>query len=422
MGGIPTFVRPYALDMLSYTESAWGSIVGIMLCFQALVAQSVAQPPTSRPADFSPSFSSVDVEFDGGEQGGAPVRLAGTLLLPAGASSGSVPGVLLVTGSGAQDRDETIAGRKPFKVLATALASRGYAVLRYDDRGTKGLKIGQSTGTYSGSTLADFAEDAAAARKFLADRPEVDDHKIAICGHSTGGLEVSLLLGKNRIAGAAVLLAAPAVQGSELLAFQTEEMLNATHRLGKSGMTDEQIARVNAAQTAFFKAYGAGDPDGLQKAAEEAVRITLAIRAPGGADLTDEMMALGVKQALAPLQEKWMDHFLRYDPVEDLRASRVPVLAVFGGLDLQVAPSLNVGPVTAALTHAGNADSAVVVLPTGNHLFQTASTGLPAEYGALDDEMGPAVSAVIGDWLDRVLTRAPSRSDSPGAVQDVVPK
>jgi hypothetical protein len=389
--------------MLSFTSSAWRSSVGIVLCLQTSVAANVAQPPTPPPAEHPPLVSSVEVEFDGGEQDGAPVRLAGTLLLPAGPSTGPVPGVLLVTGSGAQDRDETVAGRKPFKVLAAALASRGYAVLRYDDRGTKSLKIGHSTGTFSGSTLADFAEDAAAARMFLADRPEVDNHRIAICGHSTGGLEVAMLLGKNRVAGAAVLLAAPAVRGSELLAFQSEEMLNATHRLGKSGMTDEQVARVNAAQAALIKAYGADESDRLTRAAEEVVRTTLAIRAPGEATLTDEMMALGVKQTLAPLREKWMDHFLRYDPFEDLRASRVPVLAVLGGLDLQVAPSLNVGPLTAALAHAGNARSAVVVLPTSNHLFQTASTGLPAEYSTLEDEMGPAVIAVICEWLDHAL-------------------
>lgn len=340
------------------------------------------------------------MEFDGGAPG---VRLAGTLLLPISATGASpAPGVVLVTGSGAQDRDETIVGRKPMRVLAEALAARGFAVFRYDDRGTKDVGIGSSTGSFAGATLADFAQDAGAAITFLAARDEVDDGRVALCGHSTGGLEGAILAGQGRVPGALVLLAAPTVRGATLLVRQSEDILRTAHAQGRSGLKDDQVDALAAAQTAFIEAYVGDDQAALNSAAERVVRLSVEVRAPGAA-VTEEMLALGVKQALAPLQEKWMDHFLRYDPGADLRAATVPVLALFGGRDLQVSPALNVGPAEAALAeNAGG--SLVVVVPGRNHLFQASTAGLPDEYGRLTDEMGGGVADLIADWLGRVMT------------------
>jgi len=349
------------------------------------------------------------VEFDGGSPG---VRLAGTLLVPASATGESpVPGVVLVTGSGAQDRDETIVGRKPMRVLAEALAARGFAVLRYDDRGTKDLGTGASTGSFTGATLADFAQDAGAAVAFLVAQAEVDDRRVALCGHSTGGLEGAILAGQGRVPGALVLLAAPTVRGATLLARQSEDITRAALSQGRFGLKEEHVDAVSRAQTAFLDAYLGADEGAIKEAAEAIVRLTTEILAPG-TPITDEMLALGVKQTLAAMQETWMDHFVRYDPGADLRAATVPVLAVFAGRDLQVSPALNVGPAEAALSqHAGG--SLVVVVPGRNHLFQSSKGGLPDEYGQLTDEMGGGVADVVGAWLNRVMS-PPGAPTAPG--------
>lgn len=361
-------------------------------------------PPASvapaSPAAPAVTFRSELVEFPGG----APdVTLAGTLLLPATARpDAKVAAVILVTGSGPQDRDESLMGRRPFKVLAEGLVARGFAVLRYDDRGTKGLGIGASTGSFAGATLADFATDAAAAVAFAASRPEIDSRRLVLCGHSTGGLETAMILGGTNSLAAAVLLAAPAVRGDALLAHQSAAILRKTHDLGRSGLKDDQLEAAINAQNQLVHAAAGDDSAAMIAAAEEAVRVTMSIQAPG-ATLTEEQRAKGVDQALTPLREPWMAHFLRYDPAADLAASSVPVLAIFGGRDIQVAPELNVMPVVTALGKAGHPGSTVVVIPTSNHLFQTASTGLLDEYGQLNDEMDFGLQSVIAEWLDLAL-------------------
>lgn len=344
--------------------------------------------------------NSREVDFAGGAEN---VRLAGTLLLPAAASGeAKVPGVVLVTGSGPQNRDEAIMGKKPFKVLAESLVARGFAVLRYDDRGTKALNIGQSTGSFAGSTLADFSMDAAAAIKYLGAQPEIDSAKIVLCGHSTGGLEAAMLLGKGQVPAAAVLLAAPAVRGSELLAHQTATILRATQGGGRTRLSEEQVEKAITLQTGLIHAAAANDESALTTAAQEAVKFTVSLQSPGLV-VADEALAAGVAQATAPMKEAWMTHFLRYDPAADLAAARVPVLAVFGGRDVQVAAEQNAGPATVLLAKAGNADSVVAILPTSNHLFQDAKTGLMDEYGVLPDEMEPRLCSLVGEWLQRVL-------------------
>jgi len=339
------------------------------------------------------------VEFAGGAEG---VTLAGTLLLPAGASAEApVAGVVLVTGSGVQDRDETVMGRKPFKALADAMAARGYAVLRYDDRGSKAVGVGQSTGDARNATLADTSEDAARAVEFLAARGEVADERVVVCGHSTGGLEAAMLLGADRVRCGAILLASPGVPGSALVIRQAADILRVTHTLGRSGMTDEQVARADQVQAALITAAVEGDPERFRAAAEDAVRFGMSVQSPG-AEVSDEALEAGVRGMTTQLEQPWMAHFLRYDPAPDLMRARVPVLAVFGGRDLQVTPAINALPVTGALTTAGHPRSLVATMPRSNHLFQNADTGLLNEYGTLRDEMNPELIALVCTWLDGV--------------------
>lgn len=386
--------------------------LGLVLFVSALGVAQVAGPagpveraPLAQPAraPLPGGTSEREVEFAGGAEG---MILRGTLLLPKGASGASpAPGVLLISGSGIQDRDETIMGRKPFRVLAEALAARGYAVLRYDDRGSAVAKVGRSTGPMSGFTLEDQSRDAARAIAFLGEQPDVDETRLVVCGHSTGGIEAAYLLARGEVPGAAVLLGSSCVTGEALVRRQGRDILQATHEAGQSGLTDAQVSTFADLQERLTQAAADDDEAALQAAAEELVRFGLPLRAPG-MQLNDQIVAQAKAASIAPFKEVWMADFLRHDPGPNLARARVPVLAVFGGRDLQVSPAINTGPATAALSRAGVRGSRVVVLPLVNHLFQHATTGLPAEYGALTDEMGPELTSLVADWLDDVLAGA----------------
>ncbi|MGD1914828.1 MAG: alpha/beta hydrolase family protein, partial [Phycisphaerales bacterium] len=270
----------------------------VLVAFLALAMVAPAsQPAVSAPVSVKVSIAVPDTD----------VVLAGTLLLPAGATEeASVPGVLLVTGSGPQDRDETLMGVKPFKVLAEGLVAHGYAVLRYDDRGTQGLGIGQSTGSFAGSTTADFADDAAAAASFLAEQPAIDGSRVVVCGHSTGGLVTAKLLGRGEVPAAAVLLAAPSVIGWELLAYQSNKMVRETDKIQPTGLSDDQLDELDRVQTAVIKSVAVGTEEEQKEAARGAIAFNVGLAGGDLSEFTPEMMDAAIEQALAPLRDPWM--------------------------------------------------------------------------------------------------------------------
>ena len=314
------------------------------------------------------------------------VRLAGTLTLPQG--EGPHPAVLLVSGSGPQDRDETLLGHKPFLVLADYLARRGIAVLRLDDRGT-----GASTGSFAAATSDDFARDAAAAVSWLRARPEVADDRVGIVGHSEGGLIAPLVASRTPEVAFIVLLAGPGIASGDLLVMQGALISRA------GGDTDQEVARTSALQRELFAAIAAeADSAALHGRLREIASayqasLTPEERAePGNSDAT---MAAAISSLISP----WFRWFMRYDPAAALRATRVPVLALNGSLDLQVPADENLAAIEAALRAGGNRDVTVEKLPGLNHLFQTARTGAPSEYAEIEETFSPAALQKIGDWI-----------------------
>ncbi len=332
---------------------------------EALAPERPQEPQPPLP------YESVDVQIDNDE---AAVRLAGTLTIPAG--QGPHPAVVLISGSGPQDRDETVFGHRPFLVLADHLTQNGVAVLRYDDRG-----IGESTGDFGIATTLDFVSDALAAAAFLADRPEVDPAKVGFVGHSEGAIVAPLAANRSDGIAFAVLLASTGVDGRELLVMQGKAINRAS---GVPEAVLEERARV---QAELLDAVMAADDN---VAAAEAARAILASAGVTGAAAEGQVRAL-----LTP----WMAFFLTYDPLPALRETSVPVLVLNGELDTQVPPAENLVPVEQALLEGGNGDVTAEVMPRLNHLFQTAETGAPAEYAGIEETFSPVALQRISDWI-----------------------
>lgn len=310
------------------------------------------------------------------------VRLAGTLTLPKG--QGPFPAVVMITGSGAQDRDETIFGHKPFAVIADRLTRDGIAVLRVDDRG-----FAQSTGNFAAATDDDFAIDAAANVAFLRHRPDIDPARIGLIGHSEGGLVAPKVAARDPRLAFIVLMAGPGVPLGEVLRLQRAKFMSA------AGMAPDQIqTRQALVDRALLATRGAKDD------AEARARVRQALKDGGGdSSLTDAQVDAFADQ----LGSRWMRDLLDYDPRPTLAKVRRPILALNGSKDLQVPPEQNL-PAIRQATRA-NPDVAVVELPDLNHLFQTAKTGGVGEYADIEETVAPIALDAMSDWIRRHVGR-----------------
>jgi hypothetical protein len=340
----------------------------------------------ARPQNPQPPFpyESREVAF---RHEAAGIRLAGTLVVPPG--DGPFPAVVLVTGSGPQDRDETLFGHKPFLVLADHLARRGVASLRYDDRG-----FGASEGDHMGSTVADFAADAAAALAFLAAQPKIDRDALGILGHSEGGLAAPRVAASNAEVDFLVLLAPP---GEPLDALVLRQERDALRQRGAEDALIERAMARQAASLALLADASLGTDEVKERLLAQAADRDEVFSPAELALLGDEE---AVEAGIALGATAWFRSLLREDPVVHLKAVRVPVLALFGENDVQVAAEVNAPLVERALAAAGNEDYEVRVLPGLNHLFQHSASGAVAEYGTINETFSPQALDVVGDWLE----------------------
>ena len=330
----------------------------------------VAAPP-ARPQTPVPPFpyAAEEVTF---RNAGAGINLTGTLTVPEGA--GPFPAVILLTGSGAQDRDETIMGHKPFAVWADALTRRGIAVLRYDDRG-----MGGSGGGSLNETTADFATDARAAMDYLKTRPEIDAARVGLMGHSEGGATALIATSQGAPAAFVVLIAGPSVSGADILTEQSRQIVLA------SGGTEAQAAATEAIQARFMLAVLNNKDDAA--AAEAAI---LSVSAEIG------QPAAQAAPAARQMSSAWYRYFTAYDPAADIRALTVPMLAIYAERDRNVPAEQN-----APHLRTLKPDAEVVVLPGLNHLMQHAETGLPNEYATITETLAPEAIATVTDWIVR---------------------
>jgi uncharacterized protein len=346
-----------------------------------------------RPQDPVPPFpyDTMDVTFESEAPG---VTLAGTLSWPEG--PGPFATVVLITGSGPQNRNEELQNHRPFLVLSDALARANVAVLRYDDRG-----VGESTGDFASATTLDFADDARGAIRYLRSQTTFPVASVGLVGHSEGGLIAPLVADGNAEVSFLVLLAGPSVDGATIILAQARALAAA------DGASAAELDAVEAQQRAILACLE--DPEAALAGVDACLREALA-------GLTEPELS----QVLAELESPWRRWFVAYDPGPVLRRTRVPVLALNGSLDLQVPASVNVPVMEAAFEEAGNEQASVFELMGLNHLFQHAVTGSPSEYGLITETMAPEVLTQIAGWIGSLPPRtAPGDAGDAGASSDV---
>jgi uncharacterized protein len=349
-----------------------------------------ADEQSSLPKKGAETYEQEEVKFNNDT-----VTLAGTLTLPR--SKGKHPAVVMITGSGPQNRDEEILGFKPFKLIAEALTGRGIAVLRYDDRGVGGSSRGPAD-----ATTEDFATDALCAVRYLQARSDINTAQIGLCGHSEGALAAAIAAVRSNDVAFIVLLAGPGVAGDTLILWQLTTLARA------GGAADSEIAEAVELQHRVYDAVrtGKGWEEVRSSMGEQMGRSIGKMPAEQRKALGDsaKIIASRVETTIQGAKSAWFRYFISYDPAPTLQKVQCAVLALYGELDKQVPPQLTMPPLKEALQRGGNMDATVSVIPGANHLFQAATTGHPSEYGSLKKEFVPGFLDTMADWIAKRVT------------------
>lgn len=315
-------------------------------------------------------YSEEDVTF---ENKGASITLAGTLTLPK--KEGIFPVVVLISGSGPQNRNEELMGHKPFLVMSDYLTRNGIAVLRFDDRG-----VGKSTGSFKTATSADFATDVEAAIEYLKTRTEINKKKIGLIGHSEGGVIAPMVAASSKDVAFIVLMAGTGVPGDEILLAQQTLIGRAS---GIDSATLAESEKINRKGFELIKSS-----TDVEKLKTDLAALLRQNNVPENA----------VSSAVAQTTTPWMLYFIRHNPATVLQKVKCPVLALNGSNDLQV-PKENLQAIKNALTKGGNKHVTTKELPGLNHLFQESKTGAPTEYATIEQTISPVALTELLTWL-----------------------
>jgi uncharacterized protein len=324
-------------------------------------------------------YYSEDITFENKEAG---IVLAGTLTLPT--KEGNFPAVVLITGSGPQNRNEEIMGHKPFLVLSDYLTKNGIAVLRFDDRGTA-----LSKGDFKTATTLDFATDVEAAVKYLQTRKEINKTKIGLMGHSEGGVIAPMVAAKSKDISFIVLLAGTGIPGEQLLLLQ-EELIGRASGTSEADLQKTKISNKGA----FDIVTNSTNVETLKNDLTNYFKADTTTETPAGMS-KDGFINFKVNQLTSP----WMVYFIKYDPAIALEKVTCPVLAIDGSKDLQVSPKENLDAIKTALEKGGNKNVTIKEFSNLNHLFQECKTGLPGEYAEIEQTISPIVLEEITKWI-----------------------
>ncbi len=316
------------------------------------------------------------------------VVLAGTLTFPK--EGNNFPTVVMISGSGGQDRNEEILGHKPFLVIADYLTQNGIAVLRFDDRG-----IAQSTGDHSNATSEDFAKDVLSAVEFLKTRKEINHSQIGLIGHSEGGIIAPMAAVQSGDVAFIVMMAGLGIPGDSILYLQGALIQRA------EGISEEEIQKsVKIQKEVFSLVKSTVDDEKLKTELREKFYAEYAtMTEEEKSKLGDQEVYLNTQ--IQTISSPWFKYFLRFDPVPVLEKVKCPVLAINGEKDLQVPPKENLSAIKTALEKGGNKNFEVKMLTGLNHLFQTSTTGAISEYGKIEETIAPIALEIMLNWIKK---------------------
>ena len=372
----------FEMDLSASGDELQGSFLQGRSKFDMSLTRVEQLSELRRPQQPKPPFPyrSEDVSYANPTAG---ITFGGTLTIPQG--QGPFPCVLLITGSGSQDRDEMIFEHRPFLVIADHLARRGIAVLRVDDRG-----VGKSTsgGEPEKATTEDHVGDALSGFDYLKGRSEIDGTQIGLMGHSEGGVIAPLAAVKNEDIAFIILMAGTGIRGDLLLVKQNELISRA------SGVEQQEIDSGLKLSRQLFALLREDD------ISKEVTRSKIEALLRESPDLPEgEAGDAEVAKTIAELEIPWIRWFVRHDPAPILEKVRCPVLAINGSLDLQVPCKDNLAAIGGALKRGLNPDYEVVEFPGLNHLFQHCKTGLPSEYGEIEESFSVEVLEKMTTWI-----------------------
>jgi pimeloyl-ACP methyl ester carboxylesterase len=353
-------------------------------------SQAPVVKPAIRPQDPTTfPYIQEEVTFPNVKAGN---QLSGTLTLPTSGKVSKI--VVLISGSGPQNRDEEIQqfNHRPFLVWSDWLTRQGIAVLRYDDRG-----VGKSTGQQSTATTADFADDAEAAVTYISQRPDLKGLSIGFVGHSEGGMIAPIVAVRNQKVKFMVLLAGPGVPISELMVKQNSEQLRLT------GAPDSVIAPISSENR---KIYAVISGYKMLNAQDFKLKLDSVLysgfRSKQMGTVPPEKMEQMVLQNSRAMNTPWFRYFIAFDPADYLSKVKCPVLAINGTLDMQVNSDANLNGIKSSLIKGGNKKFEIVPLTGLNHLLQKATTGSPKEYGEITETVNPAALKKVSDWINKL--------------------
>ena len=319
-------------------------------------------------------------------------NLSGTLTHPEQDKLIKTPCVILITGSGPQDRNEEILGHRPFLVLADQLTRSGYGVLRMDDRGT-----GKSEGVFNGATSKDFVTDIEAAIAFVKTLSYIDTQKIILMGHSEGGMIANMVAAKHPEVYGVISLAGPGVLGSTLL---KEQQVLISKAMGAS---EKELKEIKLFSLEFFPLLTLDSIDQVRKNATDFLKHF--VKEGKNKELkkrSKKEQEEWINQNLEAFVNPWMIYFLNYNPMSDLKQLDCHYLALNGTTDLQVPSKMNLEAIATYCNPSAGKIKEIKALDGLNHMFQPSATGSPNEYGSNEITFANTAIQEILNFLDRI--------------------